>query len=141
MPQSKRHPARRPEKRPARQTHKPASSARPASSSPASPKKGRTPVTAVSPARRALEIRSAGPLALINRWPTWLVPLLLGALLVAGLAVPSPWAALFLLPVVLFLLWLLALAWPVLDTRGRLVRAVVVVLALTAMLAKAFGRL
>jgi hypothetical protein len=136
VPQSKRHPARRPEKRPARQSHRPPSSGGPTSSS-----ARRAPVTNISPRRRAFEIRSAGPLAVLNRWPTWLVPALLGVFLVAGLAIPSPWAALFLAPVALFLLWLLLLAWPVLDTRGRIVRVVVVGLTVAAAVAKALGRL
>jgi hypothetical protein len=130
VPQSKRHPARRPEKRPAKPGHRAPSGA------PASSSRRPAPTTAVSPARRRLEIWSAGPLAVLHRMPSWIVPLILGVLLVAGLAVPSRWSALFLLPVALFLLWLLLLAWPVLTPRGRAMRLIVVLLVLAAMVAR-----
>lgn len=126
MPQSKRHPARRPEKRPAKPTHSPRTT-NPSRRQPASPS---------SPGRRRLEIASAGPLALLHRLPGWLVPALLAVLLVLGLAVPYAWSAVFLLPVAAFLTWLLLLAWPVLDTRGRLMRVVVIGLVLAAAVAR-----
>jgi hypothetical protein len=68
--------------------------------------------------------------------PGWIVPLILGVLLVAGLAVPYAWSAIFLLPVALFLLWLLLLAWPVLTPRGRAMRIIVVLLVVAAMVAR-----
>jgi len=120
VPQSKRHPARRPEKRPAKANHRPRPSSRP------------QPVTEVSAYRRTLEIFSAGPLAVLNRLPGWLVPVILGVFLVAGLAWQSPWSSVFLVIVGLFLLWLLLLAWPILDTKGRLMRVVVVALVFAA---------
>lgn len=120
MPESKRHPARRPEKRPAKANHRPRPSSKP------------QPVTNVSPYRRTLEIFSAGPLAVLNRMPGWIVPVILGVFLVAGLAWQSPWSSLFLVVVGLFLLWLLLLAWPILDTKGRLMRVVVVALVFVA---------
>jgi hypothetical protein len=64
------------------------------------------------------------------------VPALLALLLVLGLAVPYAWSAVFLLPVAAFLTWLLALAWPVLNTRGRLMRVIVVALVLAAAVAR-----
>lgn len=130
MPQSKRHPARRPEKRPAKAGHRSPSGA------PAQRSARPQPATAVSPARRRLEIWSAGPLAVLHRMPSWIVPVILGALLVAGLAVPTSWSAFFLLPVALFLLWLLLLAWPVLTPRGRAMRIIVVLLVVAAMVAR-----
>lgn len=127
MPQSKRHPARRPEKRPAKSTHSPRTQ---------TPSRKPAPASTASPARRRLEIASAGPLMLLSRLPKWVVPALLALLLVGGLAIPSPWSALFLVPVALFLAWLLALAWPVLSTRGRLMRLFVVLLVVAAAVAR-----
>jgi hypothetical protein len=130
VPQSKRHPARRPEKRPAKAGHRSPSGA------PAARSSRPAPAATVSPARRRLEIWSAGPLAVLHRMPSWIVPVILGVLLVAGLAVPTSWSALFLLPVGLFLLWLLLLAWPVLTPRGRAMRIIVVLLVAAAMVAR-----
>ena len=127
MPQSKRHPARRPEKRPAKPSHSPRTQ---------NPSRKPAPASDASPARRRLEIASAGPLLLLSRMPKWIVPAVLALLLVAGLAIQSPWSALFLVPVALFLAWLLALAWPVLPTRGRLMRLVVVLLVAAAAIAR-----
>ncbi len=127
MPQSKRHPARRPEKRPAKPTHSPRST---------NPSRRSEPAAPSSPGRRRLEVASAGPLALLHRLPSWLVPALLALLLVLGLAVPYAWSAVFLLPVAAFLSWLLALAWPVLNGRGRLMRVIVIALVLAAAVAR-----
>jgi hypothetical protein len=120
VPQSKRHPARRPEKRPAKANHRPRPTAAP------------QPAREISAYRRTLEIFSAGPLAVLNNLPGWLVPVVLGIFLVAGLAWQSPWSSVFLVVVGLFLLWLLLLAWPILDTKGRLMRVVVVALVFAA---------
>lgn len=120
MPQSKRHPARRPERRPAKTGHRnPAAAA----SRPQATSQGW---------RRSLEKASVGPLFVLNRLPRLLVPLILGALLLAGLALPSRWAALLMLPVAAFLLWLLALAWPVLSVSGRVMRILAVAVVVVA---------
>jgi hypothetical protein len=127
VPQSKRHPARRPEKRPAKPSHSPRTQ---------NPSRRPAPTSDASPARRRLEIASAGPLLVLSRLPKWVVPAVLALLLVGGLAINSPWSALFLVPVALFLAWLLALAWPVLSTRGRLMRLLVVLLVVAAAIAR-----
>ena len=127
MPQSKRHPARRPEKRPSKASHSPRTS---------TPSRKPQPTSNASPARRRLEIASAGPIMLLTRMPKWLVPAVLALLLVGGLAIPSPWSALLLLPVAAFLAWLLALAWPALPARGRAMRLIVVLLVLAAAVAR-----
>jgi hypothetical protein len=75
---------------------------------------------------------SAGPLIVLHRLPTVLVPIIMGVLLVAGLVLPWPAAGLLLLVVAVFLGWLLALSWPVISWPGRIVRALAV-LALLAM--------
>lgn len=133
MPQSKRHPARRPEKRPAKASHSPRSGD-PRTTTPS--RKAAPVSTASSPFRRRLEIASAGPLVILHRLPKWAAPAVLALLLVGGLAIPSAWSALLLLPVAAFLLWLLALAWPVLTPGGRAMRSLVVVLVLGAAVAR-----
>ncbi|HET8970639.1 MAG TPA: DUF6703 family protein, partial [Candidatus Nanopelagicales bacterium] len=86
-------------------------------------------------ARRVLEVRSVGLLSTLHRMPRWLVPLLLAVFLVLGLVLPTRWAGLLLVLIAGFLGWLLALSWPLLDGRGRAVRALVVLaLAVVAVL-------
>ncbi len=75
---------------------------------------------------------SAGPLVVLHRLPTVLVPILMGVLLVAGLVLPWPAAGLLLLVVAVFLGWLLALSWPIISWPGRITRGLAV-LALVVM--------
>lgn len=115
MAQSKRHPARRPQQRGKRRPH------------PASARRAPSPVEDNrSEARRSLERRSVGFLAILHRLPRWTVPALLAAFLLLGLLLPWRWAAVLLLLVAAFLGWLLALSWPVLDARGRAIRGLAV---------------
>jgi hypothetical protein len=127
VPQSKRHPARRPDRRPTKSGH-------------------RNPAAAAKPAapqstgwRRSLEKASVGPLFVLNGLPRLVVPLLLGILLVIGLAVHSPWAGLLLLVPALFLLWLLVLSWPVISPAGRALRLVAVVAVVAAAVLRLAG--
>ncbi len=57
--------------------------------------------------------------------PTFLLPALLAILLFLGLAIPSPWAGLLLVPIAVFLIWLTALSWPAISTGSRVLRVVV----------------
>jgi hypothetical protein len=75
-----------------------------------------------SDARRTLEQSSARPLVLLHQLPVWVVPLLLAALLIAGLAVPGWIGAVALVLVAAFLGWLAAVSWPRLTPSGRLLR-------------------
>jgi len=75
-----------------------------------------------SDARRTLEQSSARPLLLLHQLPVWVVPLLLAALLIAGLAVPGWIGAVALVLVAVFLGWLAAVSWPRLTPSGRLLR-------------------
>ena len=75
-----------------------------------------------SDARRTLERSSARPLLVLHQLPVWVVPIVMTALLVTGLAVPGwPGAAAFVL-VAGFLGWLAALSWPRLAPGPRLLR-------------------
>jgi hypothetical protein len=79
-----------------------------------------------SDARRSLERSSARPLVLLHQLPVWVVPLVLTALLVAGLAVPGPAGAVALVLVAAFLGWLAAVSWPRLSPGARLLRVAAV---------------
>jgi hypothetical protein len=59
--------------------------------------------------------------------------------LLGGLLAPVPWGPALLALVVLFLAWLLTLAWPKLEPRARALRVAVIVLLLAAVVAHAAG--
>ena len=79
-----------------------------------------------SDSRRSLEHTSARPLLLLHQLPVWLVPVVLTALLVTGLAVPGWPGAAALVLVAAFLGWLAAVSWPRLAPGGRLLRVAAV---------------
>ena len=81
-----------------------------------------------SPLRRAIERRSTGPLTWLATRPRWVPLVLVLVLLLAGLLAPPVIGAVCVLVLVLGLLWLTYLAWPKLETSGRLIRLLVVVL-------------
>jgi hypothetical protein len=58
----------------------------------------------------------------LHQLPVWVVPLLLAALLIAGLAVPGWAGTAALVLVAAFLGWLAAVSWPRLTPSGRLLR-------------------
>ena len=128
MPQSKRHPARRPQRRQPKAGHSnPAAAAKP---SPA-------PATGW---RARLERWSVGPLTFMAGLPAWLVPVVLSVLLVAGLAINAPWAGLLLLVPTVFLAWLSLLSWPATTPVGRIMRLAAVTLLAGAALFKLLGK-
>jgi len=79
-----------------------------------------------SDARRSLEHSSARPMLLLHQLPVWLIPVVLTALLVAGLAVPGWIGAVALVLVAAFLGWLAGVSWPRLAPGGRLLRVAAV---------------
>ncbi len=98
--------------------------------------KGNTLYTpSASPVRQATERRSAKPLIFLHQLPTWVAPLVLVVLLVAGLAMRGPGGAVALCGVAAVLGWLAMLSWPQLSATGRLGRvlAVAMVLALAGL--------
>ncbi|MFI0431790.1 MAG: DUF6703 family protein [Candidatus Nanopelagicales bacterium] len=106
---------------------------------PLSPRPQQGPKGPASEARRGLEQRSAGPLLWLHRLPRWLIPVIMGALLLLGLAVPGNWAGIFIVLVGLFLAWLLALSWPVITPGSRALRLGVTIVVLAAGIARMFG--
>lgn len=83
-----------------------------------------------SRSRQVAEQRSAAPLLLLRQLPAWLLPLILVALLIAGLAVHGVLGALALCGVAIVLGWLALMSWPRLTGRGRLGRTAVIALVL-----------
>jgi hypothetical protein len=88
-----------------------------------------------SAARAAAERRSAKPLLYLHQLPSWVLPILMAGLLVAGLAVRGPVGAVALFALAAVLGWLASVSWPRLSGGGRLGRlaAVGLVLALAAL--------
>ncbi|WP_204020132.1 DUF6703 family protein [Sinosporangium siamense] len=74
--------------------------------------------------RAAVERRSAAPMVYLFQLPRWLPPVVLVVLLLVGLAAPSVWGGLAVLPVLLFVTWLAYTSWPSLGARGRFLRVV-----------------
>lgn len=138
MPESKRHPARRPTQRTAKPSHKPASTQSPATNKNSAGsnsanknsanKNSANKNKAYAPGwRGSLERASVGPLFFLNTLPRLLVPLMLGILMIMGLAMPWNWTGLVLLIPAAFLAWLMVLSWPLLSTTGKLMRAAAVI--------------
>lgn len=92
-----------------------------------------------SPLRRAVELRSTGPLTWLATRPRWVPFVLVLALLVGGLFAPPAVAAVLLVVLALFVGWLTYLAWPKLDTSGRLTRLLVLALVLYVLVSRVVG--
>ena len=106
---------------------------------PLSTQPSRTPTAPASSSRRTLESRSTAPLLFLHRLPRWLLPVLVGVLLLLGLALPWRWAGIFLIAIAGLFGWLLALSWPVISNQSRLFRIIVVVVVAGAGIARFFG--
>lgn len=89
--------------------------------------KGNTLFTpGASPARQALENRSATYLLWLHQLPRWLLPVLAAGLLVTGFAVGGVGGALALAGLAVALGWLAAVSWPRLSAQGRMLRVLVI---------------
>jgi hypothetical protein len=78
-------------------------------------------------ARAAFERASAPVLLFLSRLPRWVFPVVLAAILLTGMLIPSPVIGGILLSfIVLALGWLVALSWPLLSVPSRLLRLLVV---------------
>lgn len=113
---------------------------------PQRPTSGRTPANArptTSPARATLERLSTPLLARMHALPRWIMVVLPAVVLLAGLVLTGDWGwlgALALLLVAVFLGWLLALSWPVLNPGSRLIRGITVLAVAGLAYFKATGR-
>ena len=130
MPESKRHPARRPQQRTPKPGHR----------NPAGTSSSRPTAPPASPARQWLVRYSATPLVMLHRMPTVVVAIALVVVLVAGLALPWAWAGVLLIVLGLFLGWLLALSWPIVNWAGRVIRALAVLALLVMGVLRLMGK-
>jgi len=80
--------------------------------------------------RQEAQQRSAVVLVYLRGLPRWLLPLVLAALLIAGLAVRGWGGAVALCLVAAFLSWLAFLSWPRVAAGGRMARVAAVALLL-----------
>lgn len=90
-----------------------------------------------TPLRRAVERRSAAPLAWLATRPRWVPFLVVLALLLGGLFAPPPVGLVLLVVLALLLGWLSYLAWPRLPPGGRLARLAVLALVLVVAVQRA----
>jgi hypothetical protein len=77
-----------------------------------------------------VERRSAAQLVFLRQMPAWVLPFMMAALLIAGLAVHGWLGAAALCVVAGFMGWLGYLSWPALTPPGRIGRVVLVACAL-----------
>jgi hypothetical protein len=75
----------------------------------------------------------------LTRAPKWVLGVVTGGVLLGGLLAPTPWSPLLLALVVLFLTWLLVLAWPKLEPTARILRAAVIGALVALVIARLTG--
>lgn len=73
---------------------------------------------------------SRAVLVRIAAMPTLTLPLVIAALLLVGLAAPLPVALPALVVTLAIVVWLAVLSWPVIDSRAKVIRVVMVGLVL-----------
>jgi hypothetical protein len=100
---------------------------------PPTPKDGETRL------RMAVADRSRGIVVLLSRQPPFLVPAVMVALMIAGLAAPTVFAVPALLVILLFVGWLAFLSWPVLGTSQRAVRLFLIAVVVVAGIGRVAG--
>ena len=91
------------------------------------------------PLRRTVERASAPVLLWLTSRPRFLLPLLVAALLIGGLAAPPSYGLPLLLVLSLLLVWLSYLSWPALDGRARMLRAAMLALIAVAFVQRVFA--
>jgi len=102
---------------------------------------GRTLFTpGASQSRQSLEHRSATSLLWLHQLPSWVLPVLAVALLVAGFAIKGWGGAIAFCGLAVVLAWLAAISWPRLSASGRLLRLVVVGAVLAGGIYSGFAR-
>lgn len=79
------------------------------------------------------------PLTWLSTRPRWVPFVIVLALLLGGLFLPAAAAVLLLVALALFLGWLTYLAWPKLDSGGRLVRVLMIALVVFLLVQRLLG--
>lgn len=95
---------------------------------------------AASGLRRAVERWSATPLVFLHQLPRWVLPLVLVALLLAGMIGTGWVGAAALLVLAALLAWLAFLSWPSTPPAGRLLRLAAFIVLVLLAAGHAFGR-
>lgn len=90
--------------------------------------------------RRAVERWSATPLVFLHQLPRWVLPVVLVALLLAGMLGTGWVGATALLVLAALLGWLSYLSWPTTPLPGRLLRLGAFVVLILLATGHAFGR-
>jgi chromate transport protein ChrA len=78
---------------------------------------------------------------ILSRQPKLLMPAIMVIFVLAGLAAPVPVAVVCLVLLAIFVGWLGFLSWPVLDSRGRTMRALVLIVIVGVAVARITGLL
>lgn len=89
--------------------------------------------------RESLERASLPTIAALTKLPRWVPFLVVLALMVGGVFI-KPWGWILLIPVAVFLAWILVLSWPRLAGVERLMRIAVLLLVAVATLTLAVPR-
>jgi hypothetical protein len=92
-----------------------------------------------TPLRRTVERHSVAPLTWLSSRPKWVPFAIVLVLLLGGLFLPVAAAVLLLVALALFLGWLTYLAWPKLDSGGRLVRLLILALVVFVLVQRLRG--
>lgn len=100
---------------------------------------GATPPVAPDTLRDAVARRSRGPLVAMARLPPLVVPGVMLVLMLVGLAAPLAYALPALAVIGVFVGWLAYISWPVLDTRGRLTRGLMVTIVVGSVVGRITG--
>jgi hypothetical protein len=87
----------------------------------------------------AVADRSRGFVVLLARQPKYLVPAAMVVLMLVGLTAPLVFALPALVVIGLFVTWLAFLSWPVIDTRQRAVRALMIAIIAFAFVGRVAG--
>ena len=92
-----------------------------------------------SATREALSARSRGILLQLSQLPTLVIPGVMLVLMLVGLSAPLPFALPAFAVIAVFVAWLAYLSWPILDSRARLLRGVMLAVVIGAAVARLLG--
>jgi hypothetical protein len=93
----------------------------------------------MSPQRSVVSERSREMLLRLSRLPALVIPGVVLVLMLVGLGAPLVFALPALGVIALFVAWLAYLSWPVLDTRGRLTRGLMLAIVVGSAVARTQG--
>lgn len=94
-----------------------------------------------APQSSAFHTRSRALLVRLSAMPSLVVPVGVLVLMLVGLMAPLPFAVPALVLVLVFVGWLAVLSWPILDTKGRLIRGILFGLVMGALIGRLTGTL